>query len=82
MTRAASGGAVMRKRRRPIPTIVVVLAVAAAALAGCSGRSGSPVGIGDPPAGRSRDVVTTVPESAGGLEDHRSGKKRRQRTPA
>jgi hypothetical protein len=61
MTRAASGGAVMRKRRRPIPTIVVVLAVAAAALAGCTGHSGSPVGIGDSPAGPSMDVVTTAP---------------------
>jgi hypothetical protein len=51
----------MRKRCRPIPAIVVVLAVAAAALAGCTGRSGSPVGIGDPPAGPSMDVVTTAP---------------------
>jgi integrase len=79
---SASSPSAMRKRRRPIPTIVVVLAVVAAALAGWSGRSGSPVGIGDPPASPSMDVVTTAPEGAGGLEDHRTGKKRRQRTPA
>jgi hypothetical protein len=54
----------MQKHFRPIPTIVLVLAVAAATLAGCTGRSGSPVGIGDPPAGPSADVVTTAPGPA------------------
>jgi hypothetical protein len=54
----------MHKRLRPIPTTVLMLAVAAATLAGCTGRSGSPVGTGDPPAGPIVDVVTTAPGPA------------------
>jgi len=54
----------MQKRLRPIATIVLVFAVAAATLAGCTGRSGSPVGIAGPRAGPSVDVVTRAPGPA------------------
>jgi hypothetical protein len=54
----------MHKRLRPIPTTVLMLAVAAAALAGCTGRPGSPVGTADPPSGPIVDVATAAPVPA------------------